>query len=64
MPKLGIDAEVYSNIENHGNTGAVSIPLAWHEANLEGKIKKGDHILLLGFGAGMTAAAAVVKVLK
>ena len=64
LPKLGIDAEVYSNIENHGNTGAVSIPLAWHEANLEGKIKKGDHILLLGFGAGMTAAAAVVKVLK
>ena len=64
LPPLGIQAEVYSNIENHGNTGAVSILLAWHEATLEGKINKGDNVLLLGFGAGMTAAAAVVKVLK
>jgi len=60
---LGMPLEkVYINVDKYGNTSAASIPIALCEALEEGRIKEGDHILLLGFGAGLTWAAAVVKI--
>ena len=44
-----------------GNTSSASIPLALFDAADNSRIKTGDNILLVGFGAGMTAASAVIK---
>ena len=54
--------KVYINIDRYGNTSAASIPIAFCEALEEGRIREGDNILFLGFGAGLTWAAAVVTV--
>ncbi len=54
--------KVYVNLDRYGNTSAASIPIAFCEAMEEGRVKDGDNILLLGFGAGLTWAATVVKV--
>ena len=52
--RLGLPAErVYSNLARYGNTMAGSIPLALDEAAAEGRIRRGDRILLSGFGAGL-----------
>jgi 3-oxoacyl-[acyl-carrier-protein] synthase-3 len=53
--------KVYVNLHKYGNTSAASIPLALDEALAEGKIKKGDIIVLSGFGAGLTCGANVIK---
>ena len=44
-----------------GNTSSASIPLALFEAADANRLKTGDNVLLVGFGAGMTAASAVIK---
>ncbi|MFZ9784837.1 MAG: beta-ketoacyl-ACP synthase III [Ilumatobacteraceae bacterium] len=44
-----------------GNTSSASIPLALFDAVDNSRVKTGDNILLVGFGAGMTAASAVIK---
>ncbi len=44
-----------------GNTSSASIPLALFDAADNGRLKTGDNVLLVGFGAGMTAASAVIK---
>jgi 3-oxoacyl-[acyl-carrier-protein] synthase-3 len=44
-----------------GNTSSASIPLALVHAADTGMLKKGDTVLLVGFGAGMTAASAIIK---
>ena len=44
-----------------GNTSSASIPLALFDAVDRGRVKTGDNVLLVGFGAGMTAASAVIK---
>ncbi|MBU6201521.1 MAG: ketoacyl-ACP synthase III [Acidobacteria bacterium] len=44
-----------------GNTSSASIPLAWFAAADDGRLVPGDLVLLVGFGAGMTAASAVVR---
>ena len=44
-----------------GNTSSASIPLALFEAADTNRLKTGDNVLLVGFGAGMTAASAVIK---
>ena len=44
-----------------GNTSSASIPLALFEAADTNRLKAGDNVLLVGFGAGMTAASAVIK---
>ena len=60
---LGMPLEkVYINLDRYGNTSAASIPVALCEAMEEGRVKEGDNVLLLGFGAGLTWAAAVVKI--
>ena len=52
---------VYVNIEKYGNTSAASVPMALVEAVAAGRIKPGDRVLMCAFGAGFTAAAAVVE---
>lgn len=60
--KLGFPMDkVYVNIERYGNTSAASIPIALEEAVRSGKIGKGSTVILVGFGAGLTWAGAVVK---
>jgi 3-oxoacyl-[acyl-carrier-protein] synthase-3 len=44
-----------------GNTSSASIPLALFDAVDNSRVKTGDNVLLVGFGAGMTAASAVIK---
>jgi 3-oxoacyl-[acyl-carrier-protein] synthase-3 len=59
--RLKIDpAKVMVNLDRYGNTSTASIPLALCEAVDQGRIKSGDHVVLVGFGAGLTWAAAVV----
>jgi 3-oxoacyl-[acyl-carrier-protein] synthase-3 len=60
--RLGIGAErCYVNIDRYGNTSAASIPIALDEAVREGKVDKGDVVLMAAFGAGLTWAASVVR---
>lgn len=60
--RLNLPAEkVFVNVQNYGNTSAASIPLAMDEAYRAGKIKEGDVIVVVGFGAGLTWAAGVLK---
>ncbi|MBN1887306.1 MAG: ketoacyl-ACP synthase III [Thermoflexales bacterium] len=53
--------KVFVNLEKYGNTSAASVPLAWCEAIEQGRCKPGDNVCLVGFGAGLTWAAAVVR---
>ncbi|MBE6413887.1 MAG: ketoacyl-ACP synthase III [Verrucomicrobiaceae bacterium] len=53
--------KVYVNIEEYGNTSSASIPIALNEALKEGRIKSGDYILLVAFGAGLTWGATLIK---
>ena len=52
--------KVMVNLDRYGNTSAASIPLALCDALQEGRLKSGDHAVLIGFGAGLTWAAAVL----
>lgn len=53
--------KVVVNVDRYGNTSAASIPIALDEAVHDGRIKHGDTIVLVGFGAGLTWASAVIK---
>lgn len=53
--------KVYVNLDRYGNTSAASIPIALDEAVRDGRIRKGDIVVLAGFGAGLTYGANVVK---
>lgn len=60
--KLKIPKEkLFSNIQNYGNISAACIPVALHEAQALYQLKRGDKILLVAFGGGLTWAAAVLK---
>jgi 3-oxoacyl-[acyl-carrier-protein] synthase-3 len=48
------EAKFYMNMEEYANTSAASIPIALDELNRAGKLKQGDLILMIGFGAGLT----------
>ncbi|MCK5673180.1 MAG: ketoacyl-ACP synthase III [Spirochaetales bacterium] len=51
----------YFNLMEYANTSSASIPIAMNEAYEKGKIKKGDKILLTGFGAGLTYGGTIIK---
>lgn len=53
--------KVIVNVDRYGNTSAASIPIALGEARDQGKIKKGDTLVLVGFGAGLTWAGCALK---
>lgn len=60
--ELGIPMErFYINLDRYGNTSAASIPVALCEAIEEGRVKDGDNIILVSFGAGLTWGACTVK---
>lgn len=60
--RLGLPAEkLFVNVDRYGNTSAASIPLALDEAYRTGRLKEGDVVVAVGFGAGLTWAAAVIK---
>jgi 3-oxoacyl-[acyl-carrier-protein] synthase III len=60
--KLDMPMEkTYLNLDRYGNTSAASVPMALVEAIAAGRIEEGDTILMVAFGAGYTAAAAVVE---
>lgn len=62
VEKLNLPPErVYVNIDRFGNTSSASIPIAFDEARRAGKIKAGDLILMVAFGAGLTWGSAVVR---
>ena len=53
--------QVFSNLERYGNTSAASVAIALDEAVEQGKVERGDLILLLVFGAGLTWGAAIIE---
>jgi 3-oxoacyl-[acyl-carrier-protein] synthase-3 len=53
--------KVWVNIDKYANTSAACIPICLEEAQDAGKLHKGDNILLVGFGAGLTWASVVMK---
>lgn len=61
--KLGVNPKekLYLNIEKYGNMSAASSAVAFTEAVEEGRIKKGDTILMDAFGGGLTWGALVIK---
>ena len=62
LKRLHFDKEkAFVNLHKYGNTSSASIPLALCEAYEAGRIKKGDHVVLVGFGGGLTWGAALLK---
>ena len=60
--RLGMPHErVVINIDRYGNTTAATIPLAMHTALEEGRLKKGDLVLLASFGGGYTVGATLLR---
>lgn len=62
IKRMGIGSDkVFLTIEKYGNTSASCIPVALTEAAAAGRIKKGDKIVLVGFGGGLTWGAALLE---
>jgi 3-oxoacyl-[acyl-carrier-protein] synthase-3 len=60
--RLSLDpAKVVINLEHYGNTTAGTIPLALGDARREGRIRKGDLVLLASVGAGFTVGAVLLR---
>jgi 3-oxoacyl-[acyl-carrier-protein] synthase-3 len=60
--RLGVPNEkVFSNLHKYGNISSASIPVGLSEAYREGRFAKGDNLVLVGFGGGLTWGSAVIK---
>jgi len=60
--RLSVPQErVFVNLQKYGNTSAAAVAIALDEANRAGLIKRGEHVVLVVFGAGLTWAAAAVR---
>jgi 3-oxoacyl-[acyl-carrier-protein] synthase III len=60
--RIGLPLDrVAINIDEYGNTSSASIPLALEEAIRKGRVKSGDHVLLAGFGSGLTWGSCLLK---
>jgi len=55
------DEKVFLNINEYGNTSAASVPIALDDCVRKGKIKRGDIVILVAFGAGLTWGANVIE---
>ncbi len=53
--------KVFANIHKYGNMSAATIPIGFHEMLESGRIKKGDNIVMVAFGAGFTWAAVTYR---
>lgn len=59
---LGVSLDKFIiNLDMHGNTSSASIPTALDEAVRSGKVKKGDKICMVGFGAGLTYGCVITE---
>lgn len=60
--RLGENTEKFPvNMEKYGNTSSASIPILLDELNKKGALKRGDNIILSGFGAGLSYGASILK---
>jgi 3-oxoacyl-[acyl-carrier-protein] synthase III len=60
--RLGIDEEkVFSNVDRYGNTSAGSIPIGLDEAWRQGRIDRGDIVLMVGFGGGLAWGSCLLE---
>jgi 3-oxoacyl-[acyl-carrier-protein] synthase-3 len=60
--RMGLPMDkVYINIDKYGNTSAASVPLALDEAVRTGRVKRGDHIVGVAFGGGLTWGATIIR---
>lgn len=60
--RLGLsEDQVVVNLDKYGNMSSASIPVALDEAVQEKRVKKGDNVLLIGFGGGLTWGGAVLR---
>jgi 3-oxoacyl-[acyl-carrier-protein] synthase-3 len=59
---LGLPMDrMYVNLDRYGNTSAASVPIALAEAVNEGRLKVGDRVVLVAFGAGFTSGAVAIE---
>jgi 3-oxoacyl-[acyl-carrier-protein] synthase-3 len=62
VESLGINPDkVFNNVDRYGNTSSASIPLALDEAHRQGRIQRGDLLLLSGFGAGLAWGTVLLR---
>lgn len=62
MEKLGLPMEkAFVNIDKYGNTSSASIPIAIDEARKEGRLSKGDLVMLVAFGSGLTWGSSIIQ---
>ena len=62
IKRMGItEDKVFLNLEKFGNTSASCIPSSLSQAVEQGRVKKGDKIILVGFGGGLTWGAALIE---
>ena len=59
--KLPMD-HFYMNIENYGNTSSACIPVCLSELRDSGRIKQGDKVAIVGFGAGLIYGAVLFEI--
>jgi 3-oxoacyl-[acyl-carrier-protein] synthase-3 len=60
--RLELPAEkVFVNIQKYGNTSAASVPIAFDECVRQGRVKKGDIVIFVAFGAGVTWGANIIE---
>ena len=59
---IGLPPErMFANLDRYGNTSSASIPIALAEASADGRLKPGDHVLLLAVGGGLSWGAIVLE---
>ena len=62
MEKLGLPMEkAFVNIDKYGNTSSASVPIAIDEARKEGRLRKGNIVMLVAFGGGLTWGSSVIR---
>jgi 3-oxoacyl-[acyl-carrier-protein] synthase-3 len=54
------EEKFYLNIEEYANTSAASIPIALDELNRNGKLNRGDIVMTIGFGGGLTYGGNII----
>ena len=60
--RLGLpDDKVFNNIQKYGNTTAGTIPIAYHEARQQGRVKPGDLVCFVGLGSGLNWGAVLYR---
>jgi len=58
--KISID-RFFVNLDRYGNTSAAAVAIALDEANRSGRLKRGDYILMVVFGGGLTWSSTVIE---